>query len=125
MGFEATHTGKVGDGGVDVKGDLDLYGMAKVKLIVQAKRYKLDDRISAKTIKELRQSIPHESQGVFITTADYQDNALKIAVETGFPRIGTINGRQLVDLLSEKWEDLELPEEIRAKLRLKRGLIIE
>jgi len=125
LGFESEHTGKVGDADVDARGELDLYGLAKIKLFVQAKRYKLGARITAKQVRGLRQSIPHGAQGAFITTADFQKEALKVAVEPGFPRIGTINGSQLVDLLSEKWEDLERPEELETKLGLKRGLIAE
>ncbi len=125
VGFDSKHTGKSGDGGVDAEGELDMYGMAKIHVIVQAKRYQPGTKINKKTVKELRQSIPNDAQGVFITTADYDKEALKIAVEPGFQRIGTINGKQLVDLLSEKWEDLDLDEEMRAKLGLKRGLIVE
>ncbi len=123
LGFEAKHTGKVGDEGVDATGELDLYGIAKINLYVQAKRYKLGAKIKANTVRALRQNIPSGAQGTFFTTADFQNAALKVAVEPGFPRIGTINGEQLVDILSEKWE--ELPEEIRTKLGLKRGLVVE
>jgi len=125
LGFESTHTGKPGDGGVDARGELNLYGMAKIKLYVQAKRYHPGSKISAKTVKELRQSIPSDGQGAFITTAEFHKDALQTAIEPGFPRIGTIDGKQLVDILSEKWEELELPEEIGKKLNLKRGLIVE
>ncbi len=125
LGFEAEHTGKVGDGGVDATGELDLYGLAKVKVYVQAKRYKIGDRISSKQVKQLRQSIPNNAQGSFITTSDFAKDALKVAIEPGFPRIGTINGEQLVDLLAAKWEDLDLPDELKQKLSLKRGLIVE
>lgn len=123
LGFESKHTGKVGDEGVDATGELDLYGIAKMNLYVQAKRYKKDMKINAATVRALRQNIPSGAQGAFFTTADFQDSALKMAVEPGFPRIGTINGDQLVDILSEKWEDL--PEELRKKLGLKRGLVLE
>lgn len=125
LGFEAQHTGKVGDGGVDATGELDLYGIAKIKLYVQAKRYQLGSTIDAKTVKALRQNIPSGSQGALITTTEFQKKALEIAVEPGFPRIGTIDGRQLVDILSEKWDELDLPSELRQKLNFKRSLIIE
>lgn len=125
IGFEAKHTGKSGDGGVDATGVLDVYGMAKIDVYVQAKRYQIGSKISKKVVKELRQNIPNGAQGIFITTSDYDKEASEIAVAPGFPRIGTINGKQLVDILSEKWEDLELDEEMKAKLGLKRGLIVE
>ncbi|MBN2745226.1 MAG: restriction endonuclease [Bacteroidales bacterium] len=123
LGFEGSeHTGKVADGGVDATGELNISGIAKMKIFVQAKRFKLGAKISANTVKALRQNIPSNGQGAFITTADYQPAAKKIANEPGFPRIGLINGNQLVDILAEHWEDI--PEEFQEKLNLKVGLVI-
>lgn len=122
LGFEAEHVGKVGDGGVDAMGELSIANLAKVKLFVQAKRYQRGSKVSANTVKQLRQSIPFGGQGAFITTADYQAAAADIAVEQGFPRIGLINGRQLVDLLVEHWQDI--PSEFRGRLGLRRGLVL-
>jgi predicted Mrr-cat superfamily restriction endonuclease len=122
LGFEGSeHKGKVGDGGVDVTGELNVANMAKIKLFVQAKRYKRDSRISANVVKALRANIPAGGQGAFITTADFQKQAKDIAVEQGFPRIGLINGEQLVDILAEHWNDI--PTEFQEKLSLKVGLV--
>lgn len=123
LGFEGSEvTGKTGDGGVDVKGELDVSGLAKIRLFVQAKRYKPGSKISASVVKQLRAAIPSGGQGAFITTSDYQAAAAAIAIEPGFPRIGLINGNQLVDLLVEHWDDI--PEEFRDKLGLKQGLVL-
>ncbi len=122
LGFEGSEvTGKTGDGGVDATGELNIAGLAKVKIFVQAKRYRLGTRISANTVKQLRQSIPRDGQGAFITTADYQKAAHDVALDPMFPRIGLINGRQLVDLLIEHWSDV--PAEFRERLGLKPGLV--
>jgi restriction system protein len=122
LGFEGSeHTGKVGDGGVDATGELNVANMAKIKLFVQAKRYKLDAHIQAGVVKALRANIPAGGQGAFITTADFQKKATEIALEQGFPRIGLINGKQLVDILAEHWNDI--PSEFQEKLDLKLGLV--
>jgi restriction system protein len=122
LGFEGSEvTGKTGDGGVDATGELNVAGLAKVKVFVQAKRYKLGSKVNASTVKQLRQAIPFGGQGAFITTADYQGAAADVALEAGFPRIGLINGRQLVDLLIEHWTDI--PPEFRERLGLKPGLV--
>ncbi len=121
IGFEAEHTGKTGDGGVDARGELDIAGMAKVKLYVQGKRYKLGTKVKASTVRQLRQAIPFGGQGAFITTADYQEAAREVATEPGFPRIGLINGRQLVDLLVQYWP--ALPEDLKEQLDLRLGLV--
>jgi hypothetical protein len=123
LGFEGSEvTGKPGDGGVDATGELNVFNLAKVKVFVQAKRYAIGTKITASTVKNLRQAIPFGGQGAFITTASYQPAAADVALEPGFPRIGLINGHQLVDLLVEHWNDI--PEEFRERLGLKPGLVI-
>ena len=122
LGFEGSEvTGKTGDGGVDATGELNVANLAKVKVFVQAKRYKQGTKISASTVRQACQAIPFGGQGAFITTADFQSSATDIALEAGFPRIGLISGRQLVDLLVEHWADI--PQEFRERLGLKPGLV--
>ena len=122
LGFEGSEvTGKTGDGGVDATGELNVVGLAKVKVFVQAKRYKLGSKVSANTVKQLRQAIPFGGQGAFITTADFQGAATEVALEAGFPRIGLISGRQLVDLLIEHWNNI--PPDFRERLGLRPGLV--
>lgn len=123
LGFEgAEHTGKPHDGGVDATGELDVFGLAKIKVFVQAKRYQLGSQISAETVRDLRKNIPSNGQGAFITTSDFHAKAAEVAVAPNFPRIGLINGPKLVDILSEHWEDL--PIEFQEKLGLKKGLVL-
>ena len=122
LGFEGSEVvGGVGDGGVDATGELNASNLAKVKIFVQAKRYQIGSRVSAQTVRQLRQAIPFGGQGAFITTADYQAKAADVATELGFPRIGLINGHQLVDLLVQHWASI--PEEFRERLGLKPGLV--
>jgi predicted Mrr-cat superfamily restriction endonuclease len=122
IGFEAEHTGRSGDGGVDAKGELDIAGMAKIKVFVQAKRYQPDKVIRSSYVKALRQSIPRDGQGTFITTAQYDKHCKEIALDSNFQRIGLINGNQFVDLLTEHWEDI--PDDFQKKLGLKKGLVL-
>lgn len=122
LGFEGSEvTGKSGDGGVDATGELNIANLAKVKVFVQAKRYKLGSKVAASVVKQLRASIPSNGQGAFITTADFQAAAADVALQQGFPRIGLVNGRQLVDLLVEHWSDI--PPEFQERLGLKPGLV--
>jgi Restriction endonuclease len=122
LGFEGSEViGRSGDGGVDATGELNVSNLAKVKLFVQAKRYQLGSRVSAGVVRQLRQAIPFGGQGAFITTADFQNAAANVALEAGFPRIGLINGRQLVDLLVAHWNDI--PREFQERLGLKPGLV--
>lgn len=121
LGFEETErTGRPGDGGVDVKGKLDVSGMASIDLFVQAKRYE-KNYVSTKDIKTFRGSIPNGVQGAFITTSYFHKDAEKVALEPGFPRIGLINGQQLVDIITAHWHDMD--EDFKNKLNLKVGLV--
>jgi hypothetical protein len=123
LGFEGSEVvGKTGDGGVDATGELNVANLAKVKVFVQAKRYKRGTKIAANVVRQLRQAIPFGGQGAFITTADYQTAASDVALENGFPRIGLVNGRQLVDLLIEHWADI--PPAFQDRLGLKPGLVL-
>ena len=107
LGFEGSEVmGKKGDGGVDATGELNIANLAKVKMFVQAKRYKLGSKVSAHVVKQLRASIPSTGQGAFITTADFQAAPPTWRLQHEFPRIGLVNGRQLVDLLVEHWSDI-------------------
>ncbi len=122
LGFEGTeHTGKPGDGGVDATGELNLAGMAKIKIFVQAKRHQPTAIIKSADVKALRQSIPRDGQGAFITTAQFDKKSKDIALDSNFPRIGLINGSQLVELLADHWDDI--PQDFKEKLGVKIGLI--
>lgn len=123
LGFEGSEiTGKSGDGGVDATGELNVANLAKVKVFVQAKRYKTGTKVSASVVRQLRQAIPFGGQGAFITTGGFQAAAADVAIQDGFPRIGLVNGNQLVDLLVEHWDDV--PTEFRERLGLKPGLVL-
>ena len=121
LGFEDTKvTGGPGDGGVDVIGELNVSGLAIVKLSVQVKRYG-DQNITAADVRDFRANLSSATQGAFITTAGYDKAAYDAASEPGFPRIGLIDGRQLVDLLVEHWG--AIPQDFQEQLRLKPGLV--
>jgi restriction system protein len=124
IGFEADHVGKVGDGGVDAHGVLDIYGMAKVDLCVQAKRYQIHGSVGSSVVKDLRASVPEKSQGCIITTSiDIPKKTREECTKLDFKRIGLIDGNQLVEILIEHYQDLS--EELRNKLRLRLVLFPE
>ncbi len=121
IGFEGCeHTRKTADGNVDFIGELNVANLVKTKVFVQAKRHKPGTRVSATTVKQLRTAIPVGGQGVLITTSEFQKQAHDVATESGFPRIGLINGWQLVDLLIEHWDDIP---EFHERLGLRPGLM--
>lgn len=121
LGFENTEvTGKPGDGGVDVTGELNVSNLATVNLSVQVKRYK-SKNLHASDIRKLQKAVPTGGQGAFVTTTDYHQDARDAASDPAFPPIGLINGHQLVDLLIEHWNDID--PEFQEFLGLKPGLV--
>lgn len=122
LGFEGSEVvGGIGDGGVDAKGVLEIANLASVRIYVQAKRYALGRKVNSSEIKKLRGMIPMGGQGALITTGEFKKDAHEIALEPGFAPIGLVNGRQLVDLLVEHWNDI--PVEFQARLGLRPGLV--
>ena len=122
LGFDDTQVvGGPGDQGVDVKGTLNNSGVVRVDVYVQVKRYSLTSMVSHTDVLKLRQKIPAGGQGAVITTARFQKKAHDYATEQGFPRIGLIDGPQLVDILVEHWSDI--PEDFRDKLGMRPGLV--
>lgn len=123
IGFEARHIGRQGDGGVDVNGVLTVYGFASIDLHVQVKRYNLNVKIGPQVIKQFRGSVPEQSQAAFVATCTYNKKAHEEALRPGFKRVGLIDGRQLVDILVEHYENIS--DELRGKLRLRKTLVPE
>jgi restriction system protein len=121
LGFEAEKIGRTGDGGVDVEGTLDVYGLARADLKVQVKRYKGGNPVDHKAIRDFRGSVPERAQGAFVTTSGYTKKAREVAEKAGFKRIGLIDGDQLVDILAQEYG--RLPEEVRERLGLRRALV--
>lgn len=120
MGFEDTMTtNSTDDGGFDVYGVLNASNIGRVEIYGQVKRQKA--KVSGKTVRDLRGAIPVGAQGAFFTTSDYSSNARAVADEDRFPRIGLINGNQLVELLARHWA--RIPEEFQNELALKPGLV--
>lgn len=70
---------------------------------------------------EPSRAIRFEGQHRRVVTAAYRESAREAATEVGFPRIGLINGRQLVDLLVQYWASI--PDEFKGQLDLKLGLV--
>ena len=101
MGFEenASITGQSHDGGVDVVGTLVVGGVIRIRMAVQAKKWKKN--VGIEIVQRLRgnpDAIHRER--MIITTSDFTSDARKDAHEPHSP-IWLINGTRLVDLLIE------------------------
>jgi restriction system protein len=131
LGFEATQkTGKVGDGGIDFEGKLDMMGVASTKLQVQVKRYE-SNAISEKDIRNFRGALKKDYQGTFITLSNFQKKALESASDPDKVFINLINGNQFIDIFIEQYDKVidlmyeEDNDDLASKLKFKKALIPE
>jgi len=100
LGFEnITVTSKVGDGGIDVTGELVVAGSIKNSICVQVKRWQ--SNVQRSSISELRGSLRPHQTGLFITTSDYSRPAIQEANDPYKAPISLINGKELVDVMCE------------------------
>lgn len=100
MGFEDVEiTNLHNDGGIDARGTLIVGDAIKIKMAVQAKRWKAGNNIQAPTIQQVRGSLGTHDQGLIITTSDFSKGATKEAARLDAVPVALINGSQLTSLL--------------------------
>ena len=92
-------TGKTGDGGIDVTGELVVAGVIRNSVCVQVKRWR--NNVQRSSISELRGSLRPHQTGLFITTSDFSRQAVEEATDLYKAPISLMNGIELVDLLCE------------------------
>ncbi len=105
----------------DVFAQVSLSMLTTIKIFARFHRAALGSMVSAEAVRDLRQWIPYDGQGVFVSTAEFQPDAAEAALEDGFPRIRLVDGQQLASLLSRHWS--QIPAEIQQRLALRQGLV--
>ena len=100
LGFENVQiTGRTGDGGIDVTGELVVAGVIRNSICVQVKRWR--NNVQRSSISELRGSLRPHQTGLFIVTSDFSRQAVEEANDPYKAPISLMNGNELVDLLCE------------------------
>lgn len=122
MGFETEARAPTysSDGGIDVSGTFRM-GVFTGDVRVQVKR--VSSVIGASQIRELRGSLQHGQQGIFITTSHFSRQANKEAADT--QRLGgkifLVDGERLSEMILNNYDELD--EEIKGILESELGLI--
>ncbi len=130
IGFEPTDEkqGGIGDGGIDFEGILDVFGVASINLQVQVKRY-AKNKIGWKDIQAFRGAMKKDFQGCYITLSDFHKKAAENAKDVNKVPINLINGKMLIDIFIDKYDDIisilreEENDELADKLKFKKALI--
>ena len=100
MGFEDVKvTSLSGDGGIDVRGVLVVGDAIRIRMAVQAKRWK--SNVLAPVVQQVRGSLGAHEQGLIITTSDFSSGAKKEAQRSDAAPVALIGGEQLAALLAE------------------------
>lgn len=108
-------TPKSHDGGIDGIIDEDELGLEKIYL--QAKRYS-DNRVNEKEMVYFIGALTRAKvqKGVFITTSEFSDKAIKTARESGNLRIKLVNGEELTKLMIKH----NLGVQIKTRIEIKK-----
>jgi restriction system protein len=130
IGFEPTDEkqGGIGDGGIDFEGVLNVFGVASINLQVQVKRYD-KSHIGWKEIQAFRGAMKRDFQGCFITLSDFHQKAIENANDTDKVPITLINGKKLIDIFIEDYDEIiytlreEENDDLADKLKFKKALI--
>lgn len=102
MGFEMVEVTRIsGDGGIDVRGTLVIGGVMRIKMVVQAKKWKLGNNVQSPDVQRVRGSLGIHEQGLIITTSSFSSGAVKEAAQSDKTPIALMNGDQFVSLLME------------------------
>jgi restriction system protein len=129
LGFEPTQEiGKVGDGGIDFEGILDVSGVASINLQVQVKRY---DKgvIGEKEIRNFRGALKKDFQGCFISLSSFNKKAIESATDKEREQIQLIDGNRFTEIFIEQYEKIidsihnDDNDDLAGKLKFKKSLL--
>lgn len=102
MGFENIEVvGRTGDGGIDVRAMLVVGDVIRIRMAIQAKKWKIGNNVQAPDVQRVRGSLGTHDQGLIITTSDFSPGARREAERADAVPVALMNGEQLVLLLSE------------------------
>lgn len=102
MGFEEIEvTKRSNDGGIDVRGLLVVGEVIKIRMAIQAKRWKKGNNIRSPIVQQVRGSLGTHEQGLIITTSDFSQGAREEALRPDAVPVGLMNGEELVAVLVE------------------------
>lgn len=129
LGFEPTQEiGKVGDGGIDFEGILDVSGVASINLQVQVKRYDKGS-IGEKEIRNFRGALKKDYQGCFITLSTFNRKAIESANDKEREQIQLIDGSRFIEIFIEQYDKIidemynDDMDELANKLKFKKSLL--
>ena len=100
VGFEDVELTPISaDGGIDVRGTLVVGDAVRIRMAVQAKRWK--NNVSRPVVQQVRGSLGAHEQGLIITTSDFSKKAKTDANRSDAAPVALMNGERLAALLAK------------------------
>ena len=101
MGFEDVELTSTygGDGGIDVRGTLVVGDSVRIRMAVQAKRWKNNG--TSPVVQQVRGSLGAHEQGLINTTSDFSNGAKAEASRSNAAPVALTNGEKVAELLAE------------------------
>ena len=100
MGFEDVDVTNIsGDGGIDVRGTLVVGDTVRIRMAVQAKRWKAN--VQAPEVQRVRGSLGVHEQGLIVTTSDFSRGAREEALRPDAAPVALMDGDQFAALLAK------------------------
>ena len=100
MGFEEVEvTNSTGDGGIDVRGTLVVDDAVRIRMAVQAKRWK--NNVQSPEVQRVRGSLGSHEQGLIITTGGFSKGAREEATRADAAPVALVDGDQMAVLLAK------------------------
>ncbi|MXW29319.1 MAG: restriction endonuclease [Chloroflexi bacterium] len=100
MGFEDIEVTRTSnDGGVDLRGTLVVGDTVRIRMAVQAKRWKAN--VQAPIVQQVRGSLGAHEQGLIVTTSDFSRGAREEALRPDAAPVGLMDGQQFAALLAK------------------------
>ncbi len=101
MGFEDVEltSASGGDHGIDVRGTLVVGNSVRIRMAVQAKRWK--HNVTSPIVQQVRGSLGTHEQGLIITTSDFSKGAKAEANRSNAAPVALMNGEKVAELLAE------------------------
>jgi restriction system protein len=129
LGFDPRQeTGKVGDGGIDFEGVLDVLGVASINLQVQVKRYD-KGAIGELDMRNFRGALKMGYQGCFITLSTFNKKAIENATDKERQPIQLIDGSRFTEIFIEQYDKIidaiynDDLDDLASKLKFKKSLL--
>jgi restriction system protein len=129
LGFDPRQeTGKVGDGGIDFEGVLDVLGVASINLQVQVKRYD-KGAIGELDMRNFRGALKMGYQGCFITLSTFNKKAIENATDKERKPIQLIDGARFTEIFIEQYDKIidaiynDDLDDLASKLKFKKSLL--